>query len=308
MQIICKNDGVNIIKLKYKLINMLLILALLFTLTSCKTKVQNNENFKIATSFYPVYIATKNIAKDIDGVEVVDMTKPTTGCLHDYNVTPMDMKNLEGADVLVINGADMESFMDKVMAQFPKLKIVDSSTNIELINGGGDEGYNPHIWVSISNYITQIQNITTELATIDPVHAVSYKANSKAYIAKLEELKVEMHEALDDVQNKNIVTFHEAFPYFAKEFNLNIVAVIEREPGSEPSPRQLGDTIDEILKLGIKVLFAEPQYSQKAADAIAIETGSKVYYLDPGVTGDDSEDAYLNIMKENLKVLKEALK
>ena len=81
------------------------------------------------------------------------------------------------------------------------------------------------------------------------------------------------------------MTFHEAFPYFAKEFNLNIISVVEREPGTEPTPAELQETIEQVKKLPVKVLFTEPQYSPSAAETIARETGAKIYTLDPVVTG-----------------------
>jgi zinc transport system substrate-binding protein len=106
------------------------------------------------------------------------------------------------------------------------------------------------------------------------------------------------------------VTFHEAFPYLAKEFKLNIVSVIEREPGTEPTPQELEDTIKQVKTLDTKVLFTEPQYSPAAAETIARETGAKIYQLDPVVTGEANEgaiDAYIDTMKKNMAVLKEAL-
>lgn len=262
----------------------------------------------IAASFYPMYIMLMNITKDMPNVKIVDMTQPTAGCLHDYTVTPNDMKNLEGAQYLVINGANMESFMDKVIGQFPNLKIIDSSKDITLLKGEGDEGDNPHLWVSITNAITQVKNISEQLVSLDPTHSEAYTANAQAYIKKLEALRDKMHQALDNLTKRDIITFHEAFPYFAQEFNLNIVAVIEREPGSEPSAQDLANTIDTINRLKVQALFAEPQYPVTAADSIAQETGLKVYVLDPGVTGPMDADAYLTIMENNLKVLEEALK
>jgi len=268
----------------------------------------SEKSITIAASFYPMYIFTLNVAKDMPNVKVIDMTKPTTGCLHDYAVTPEDMKNLEGAQFLITNGAGMESFMDKVTSQMPNLKIVDSSKGIELIKGEGDEGDNPHLWVSISKAITQVGNIGDQLSALDPTNAAKYRENTNAYIKKLEVERDKMHQALDGLKNRDIVTFHEAFPYFAQEFNLNIAGVIEREPGSEPSAKDLAETIDEVKSLKIKALFAEPQYPAKAAATIAQETGAKVYTLDPVVTGPMDADAYINIMDSNLKTLQEALK
>lgn len=267
-----------------------------------------DNKLTIVTSFYPMYVQTINIARDIPGVEVVNMTEPQTGCLHDYPLTTDDMKLLENARIFVINGAGMEAFMEKVTGQMKDLKIVEAAKGIPLIEEEG-EG-NPHVWVSISMAIQQVNNITEQLAAFDPYHADRYKANGEAYVRKLEDLKTKMHTALDSLKSRNIVTFHEAFPYFAKEFNLNIKAVIEREPGTEPSAQELADTVKIIKDTGIRALFAEPQYSAKAADTIALETGARVYSLDPVVTGEANGDydAYIRAMENNMKILQEALK
>lgn len=292
-----------------KIISISLAAALVGVLGACHNNTAvKSESLTIATSFYPLYIATLNVTKGIEGVEVVNMTPPITGCLHDYSVTPKDMQLLEEAEVFVINGAGMESFMDEVTSQMKNLTIINASDGIPLLEGDEEEGDNPHVWVSITHAITQVQNIAQQLSQIDPAHSAQYQKNSEAYSEKLEEKKQEMHESLETISNRDIVTFHEAFPYFAKEFNLNIVGVIEREPGSEPSAKELAETIEQVRALEINALFAEPQYPSKAAETIASETGAKVYVLDPAVTGPMEEDAYLNIMSDNLKVLEEALK
>ena len=139
-------------------------------------------------------------------------------------------------------------------------------------------------------------------------NAAKYKENTSAYIEKLEAQRTKMHLALDPLKNRDIVTFHEAFPYFAQEFNLIIAGVIEREPGSAPSAQELAETIDQVKSLKVKALFAEPQYPAKSADTIATATGAKVYTLDPVVTGPMEADSYINIMDSNLKTLQEALK
>ena len=240
-------------------------------------------------------------------MKVTDLTKPTTGCLHDYQLTPEDMKNLEGANIFVANGAGMESFLDKVVKQQPNLKLVEASRGIPLIKGEGEEGDNPHVWVSVSGAIQQVKNIGAQLAALDPGHADRYQANTATYVTRLESLRSRMHQELDSAKTRDIVTFHEAFPYFSQEFGLNIVAVVEREPGSEPSAAELADTIGIVKQSNVKALFAEPQYPAKAAETIARETGARVYTLDPAVTGPEDLDSYINTMEGNLKTLKEAL-
>lgn len=314
----------------FKLITSILTSSLLLIGCNNTSSVSNESANKlsIVTSFYPIYISTLNIVKDVPNVELINMTKAQTGCLHDYQLTPQDLKTLEKTDIFVANGAGMESFLDKVVSQFDSLNIIEASEGIELIednshedDADGDEHNedetelnhekNPHVWVSISNNIQQVKNIAKELSTLDPENSAKYQANANEYIQKLEALKAEMHESLSTISNKDIVTFHEAFPYFAKEFDLNIVGVILVEPDSEPSAKEIEETIKIIKENNIKALFTEPQYSSKVAETIANETGAQIYTLDPVVTGDANEnsyDDYINKMNENLKTLKEALK
>ena len=219
------------------------------------------------------------------------------------------MKTLEKADVFVANGAGMESFLDKVIKEHKNLTVIDASKDIALLEENGQP--NPHVWLDVDNAIKQVENISQQLCDADPNHAESYKANAAVYIGKLKELQAYMNNELKDISHRDIVTFHEAFPYFAQEFNLNIIKVIEREPGTEPSPQELEDIIKDVNKLPAKVLFTEPQYSQTAAETIARETGAHIYALDPIVTGEANEqalDAYINAMKQNTQTLKEALK
>ncbi|NTV28764.1 MAG: zinc ABC transporter substrate-binding protein [Candidatus Omnitrophica bacterium] len=264
------------------------------------------KTIKVVASFYPMYIMALNVVKDVPGVTVSNLTPPMTGCLHDYTVTTDDMKKLVGANVFVANGAGMESFLDRIVSQYSQVKVVQLSEGIPLIKGEGEEGDNPHVWVSVSNAITEVKNLGVNMEKIDPAHAELYRMNTDEYVGKLETLRQKMQADLAQYKGKKIITFHEAFPYFAQEFGLEIAAVVEREPGSEPSAQDLADTVDIVKKAGIKALFSEPQYPALAAQTIAKETGATVYMLDPVVSGPDDPDAYLKIMEKNLEVLKDA--
>jgi zinc transport system substrate-binding protein len=325
--------------MKFKLPKLLtLLITTSFLFIGCNNNVDSNkttddDTLNIVTSFYPLYISTINITKDIPNVTVTNMTKSQTGCLHDYQLTPQDLKTLENADILVINGAGMESFLDGIISQYPNLEIVDATKGLSLLeddthshddhdhdhdtedehseDDDHDHEYNAHVWVSVTGNIDEVKNISSQLESLNPENKEAYESNTNTYVAKLEDLKNEMHEELDNLPNRDIITFHEAFPYFAEEFNLNIAGVIEIEPDSEPSAKEIEEIINTVKEKNIKALFTEPQYSSKVAETIATETGATVYELDPIVTGDSNPDAYddyINKMKKNLDVLKEALK
>lgn len=293
-----------------KKILSLALIVLTFALSGCGSDKKDDGNLKIVTSFYPIYLEALNVTRGVSGVELVNLTPPQTGCLHDYQLTPEDMKTLEKADIFIVNGLGMESFLDKVIEAHPNLKIIDASDSPEIVPIMEDGVPNPHVWTSLTYSIQQVKNILSKLSELDPERADKYRRNALEYVDELTTLRDEMHLSLTMLPNKDIVTFHEAFPYFAAEFDLNIVAVIQREPGTEPTPQELAETIEKINALPVKVIFTEPQYSPKAAETIARETGAQIFELDPIVTGEAKPENlmdYVDRMLNNTLTLIKAL-
>ncbi|MGE5197725.1 MAG: metal ABC transporter substrate-binding protein, partial [Deltaproteobacteria bacterium] len=235
-----------------------------------QTFAGQSSGIKVIASFYPVYIMAMNVARNVPGVSVADLTSLLTGCLHDYSLTVSDMKELADADIFLTSGAGMESFIDRAASRYPALKRADLSEGVSLIKEGPRA--NPHVWVSVSNAIIEVNNLGRAMERFDPAHAQLYRKNTAEYSAKLEALRDKMRLELAPYRGRKIITFHEAFPYFAREFGLEIAAVVEREPGSSPSAKELADTIELIRKSRIKALFSEPQYPDIAAKTIARET------------------------------------
>ena len=264
-----------------------------------------NEKLNITATFYPLYIMLLNITDGIENININLLAPADTGCLHDYQLTTKDMTAIQNANILVANGAGMEDFLEKALST-KKDKTIVAAEGYELVDN------NAHIWVSPEGAIYEVQKIADELSTLDTNNSEKYKQNAKVYIEKLEKLALEMHEKLNVYEGRSIITFHEAFPYFADEFNLNLAAVIEREAGTSPSAKELQELIELVNTTNAKgqkcILFAEPQYSSEAANIIANETGCKVYELDPAVTGKLDKDSYINVMKNNMNILLEAFK
>ena len=265
-----------------------------------------NQSLRVVTSFYPVYVAALNVTAGIPGVEVSNLASPHVGCLHDYQLTAGDVRRLADADLLLVNGAGMETFLGKVAQQSPVVRVVGVSEGIALLDD------NPHVWVSLEGARRQTDNIAAALAAAAPDRADAFRANASAYNASLSALEEKMRTALEPYAGTPIVTFHEAFPYFARDFDLDLAGEIEREPGAEPSARELADTVKLVRERKVKALFAEPQFPDKSAQVVARETGVRVYSLDPVVTGpsdpEEARGAYLRAMEKNLEVLQEALR
>lgn len=304
-----------------QILSALLCAAVCLTgFSGCGTPAKESSRLKLLASFYPIAIMALNIIDGVEGVAVESMAQQQTGCLHDFQMTTANMKKAETADAFLINGAGMEGFLDKISDQLPELPVIDSSTGIPLIASGEDhhhdggeghdhdqEAYNPHLWVSITNCMEQVRNLSEGIIALDPEHEAEYRENTETYLEKLSALRDKMHSALDHVKNKDIITFHEAFPYFAEEFGLHIAAVINREPDSQPSAKELADTIRLVRETDVKALFVEPLYPETSADIIAAETSAQVYVLDPAVSGEWDKNAYLTVMESNLQVLEQAL-
>ena len=293
----------------------LILFAAALLLCACGASEQEKV---IVTSFYPMYILTSNVADGVEGVKVTVMADQSAGCLHDYQLQTRDMVALEGASALVINGGGMEQFLDKVAQLRGDLPVIDASAGIDMLcsDDGHDHDHdhdhahdvlNAHVWLDPKLAIVQVRNIAQGLAQADPEHAQAYYDNADAYAARLEKLDEQIAQMLAPVAGSSIVTFHEAFDYFAAAYQIHVAGVIQQDAGEEPGTREIAQTCDLVREMGVKALFAEPQYPQRAAQTIARETGAQVYLLDPVVSGDGEKDSYERIMLENAKVLTEAL-
>ena len=298
--------------MKKSMLSALLALALAMC-SGCAAEEDAGKT--IVTSFYPMYVFTQNVVRDVPGVRVVNMASESAGCLHDYQLQTRDMVTREGADALVINGGGMEQFMDKVIAQRPELPVINASDGIEMLCGEDDHDghdhdhgvYNAHVWLDPALAMRQVQNIADGLAAVDSENAEAYQRNAAAYKARLQALHAELSAQLAPLAGSAIVTIHEAFTYFADAYGLVVAGVIANDAGEEPSTRQIAATCDLVKQYQVKALFVEPQYPTKSAETIARETGTKVFTLDPVVSGDGSPESYENAMRENARVLTEAL-
>ena len=274
----------------------------------------------VVTSFYPVWIMTLNLTRGLeDHLAVRNLAAPTVGCLHDYQLQTSDMKALSDADIFLVNGAGMEAFLPEITQAFPDLLVVEASDGIELLEDGSaleileaeETGeVNAHIWLDPLRAVRMAENLAAGLIRVFPEDEPVISENLADYSARLTDLDEKLRESLQDLPRRDIVTFHEAFPYFASAYNLNVVAVVNKEPGEVLTPSQLADLCQEIVRLGNPPLFVEPQYTDLSAQTLANETGSAVWTLDPIVTGPDQDvpfDYYETVMLQNMNTLIEAL-
>lgn len=263
---------------------------------SKKDEEADNGKLSVVTSFYPMYIATLNITENAD-ITLNNLSEPQTGCLHDYQLTTEDMKLLSKADVFIINGGGMEEFLDDVISDYPNLKIVDASQGIEKVED------NAHIWMSVSDYMKQVDNITKGLSGIDNANADTYKNNANVYNSKLEEIRSSIP---DSYQGSKVVLFSEAYEYLARDFGMEVETVLDLDEEKNISAKEVSDTVDVIKQNNIPLIIAEKQYGEKMAELVKNDTGVKVVYLDTIIRGNYDKDSYISAMRSNIELLKEA--
>jgi len=260
----------------------------------------------VAASIAPLADFARQVGGD--HVQVITLVPPGASP-HTYELTPSQVEQVAKARLLAFNGVGLEFWADKLIqsADNPNLIVVDTSQGIEILEGDADEpGGNPHIWLDPQNAIVQVEHIRDALTRADPAHADDYRANAEGYIAELQALDQEIANEVTTWSNRQFIAFHPAWVYFARRYGLVQAAVIECSPGREPSPAEVAQIVETAKRIGAKAIFAELQFSPKAAQAIAEESGAQVLFLDP--LGSSLEDpTYLNLMRYNVAQMAKAL-
>ncbi len=298
-------------------------LSTFFLLTGCGGQKYNtetaNDGMTIVTSFYPVYVLALNVTDGVEGVTVKNMAQPQTGCLHDYELTTADMKLLETADVLLVNGLGMESFLDDAIAQYPELYIGDTSkgTNILVTTGHTHDDEeseepedNPHIWLDPANAVKQTEAIRDALMQADPVHAAQYQENTQKFAESMTEV---LQDAVDltAAEGTKVAIFHEGFDYLANVCVMEVGVAIDTDENEEPSAKELAEAAEIIKKENITLFLVADDTGKKYAEMLAKETAkngeSQILLLDPLTAGAMDKEAYRLGMEKNLEILTDAL-
>lgn len=280
---------------------------------------KKEADLRVVTSFYPVYVAALNLTDGVEGVAVESLTQPQTGCLHDFQLSPENMIALTGADLLLINGAGAESFLDQVVAQLPELPIVDASAGIELLpaghehdHGGEPEDedehafYNEHIWASPQRYRRQVENLRDGLMRLDPAHAAAYEANAAAYLARVSEVEDRLRRAVEAAPTKICITFHDSLQYFARDLGLTPAAALTIGEEAGVSAADLAAAQQAATAARKVLLLYDSQYPVEYAYVGEGASWCRTLDLDMGVAGEADKDAWLRAMEGNALALEAA--
>lgn len=279
-------------------------IALTMLYTGITEDKKDKTQFTIVTSFYPMYVAAANVIGDVKGVTLENLSEPQTGCLHDYQLTTEDMKLLSKADLFIVNGGGIETFLTDVASNYPELDIIEACQNVPLLEDGEEE--NAHAWMSISDYRIQLATIESALEQADPEHADAYHENAKAYDEKLAALQEEQDEIRQAANGQNVIIFHEAYDYVAEDYGFNVSYVLDLDEERQVSAGEVADVLNQIQKDHVSYIFAEELYGSDMGKTVESESNVKVIYLDACNRGDYSKDSYLTAMQSNIDKLREA--
>lgn len=281
----------------------------------------DGQELTVVTSFYPMYIAAENVIGDADGVRLENLSEPQTGCLHDFQLTPEDMKLLSTADVFIINGGGIESFMKEVAEAYPNLKIIEACENTSLLSEEEKDTHhheeeteeehahgdvNAHAWMSVSAYETQVQTIADGLSEADPERSSAYQNGAKAYLEKLDEMKKRQEKLKQEISGQSVILFHEAYAYVAEDYGLQVNYLLDLDEERQVSAGEVSDVLSAVRKGHVKYILAEELYGKSMGDTIQKESDAKVLYLNPLNRGTYEKDSYINGMKKNMEILEEA--
>lgn len=308
--------------MKKLLILLLSVSVLCFGLFGCELRADDGK-LKVMTSFYTVYDLTTKIAGDKATVTnmVPEGTEP-----HSWEPLAKDIINLNRADILVTNGADMEHWTETVLPTLENddLITVVASNGIELLEGHShdeeeeeheeeeeEHSHDPHVWLSPLNYKIMLANIRDAFIEADEENAAYYEANYQTYAAECDELHAEYTTQLSGFEKRNIVVTHQAFAYLCKEYNLTQIPIHGLTPETEPTPARMAEVITFVSVNGVKVIFFEELVSPAVAQAIAGETGAQTAVLSPigglSETQKANGDEYFSVMRLNLAAIVNAL-
>lgn len=197
---------------------------------------------------------------------------------HTFEPKPSQMLDIARADLYVMNGAGLEFWMDKLLQANKGMIVVDSSQGVALLQEGEGE-IDPHIWLSLRNAALQVDSICRSLIEVDSQNRDYYIKNRDDYLEKLEALDNELNRTFAANKNRIFIVHHPAWTYFAQDYNLSQVPLMENE--KEPGPKYLGGVIDLAQQNNITTIFVEPQFNPKSAEVIAREMNAGIVIIDP---------------------------
>ncbi len=287
-----------------------------------------NEQTKplVVTTVAPLTNIASNIAGD--RIQITGIVPEGTNS-HTFEPRPSDGDLLAKADLILVNGLDLEdpsiNLAKAVKAESTDIYELGTNTisreewvfDNSFPEAGGKP--NPHLWVSTAYAEAYAKESAEQLTTLDPEGADYYQKNLDAYLAKLVELDRVTREVVESIpaENRKLLTYHDSWPYWAKEYGFEVIGAIQPSDFNEPSAQDVAALIDQIRETGVPAIFGSEVFSSKVEEQIAQEADVKLANTSdddlPGegsanaMENDNPEHTYIGMMADNLRILAENL-
>lgn len=316
----------------FSIITIAIMFISIISLSGCNKK-EDNKKLKIVTSNFPSFDLARAVVKANKNIDLKMLLKPGSD-MHHFDATPKDIKDILSSDVFIYNGGESDEWIDKILKDIDKkkttvIKLMDLVKVVEEEHVEGmeeehdhdhdhdhdeeEKEYDEHVWTSPVNAKKIVSSIKEAMIKKDEKNKNIYEKSASKYTSELDKIDNEFKDIVKNAKRKEIV-FGDRFPlrYFVDTYGLKYSAAF---PGcseeTEASAKTIKFLINKVKDNKIPVVFHIELSDKKIASSIAKETGAKVLEFktahnlsqkdfDKGVT-------YLDIMKDNIKVLKEAL-
>ena len=292
---------------------------------------------RVLTTLPAIHSWAANVAGDTAAVESL---LPANVGPHDFQFRPSDLRKLAAADVVLMNGLGVDTWLTRAVtrgASKPSRRVVTVTDGLQkqLIHDRtplaidptttgskkpsqdhshdhdhdhSDDDANPHVWLDPVFAKHCVSNIIQALCQADPAHAEGYTRRGETYLRELDQLDEQIRSSLKGLSNRKVVTFHDAFPYFCRRYDLQLVGVIEEVPSVDPSPKYLAQLSRAIRQQQVRVIFSEPQFNPRLVQRLANDLAIGVAELDVLETGTASRTFYIDGLRRNLRTLESALR
>lgn len=267
---------------------------------------QASGEIRVAVSLEIFADMVRNVAGDRADVEAL---LPSGADTHTYELPPNRVARVARADITFINGLGLEEASEDVIknnVSGPLIELTDGLSVLDAGDADDQSGGNPHLWLDVQLAARYVEAIRDALIELDPAGRADYQSNAEAYLDELAVLDGEFVAAVEAIptQNRKLVTFHDAYPYMAERYGLEVTAVVVSSPGQVPSAQAIADLVRDIE--GLPAVFKEPQFNAEVLELAAEDAGVQVLDLlsDAYVDGVES---YVDLMHFNMNQLLEGL-
>ncbi|UCZ54410.1 metal ABC transporter substrate-binding protein [Bacillus shivajii] len=269
----------------------------------------DGEKLNIVTSFSVLGDMIGEVAGDRANVDYI---VPIGEEPHEYEPVPSDFSKVSDADVFFVNGMNLEEWLERIVANISETPIVELTEGMEGIPLVGEEGVDPHAWLSPKKGIIYVENLVEHLIDLDPEGEEEYRERADAYIDELNELSSWIEEQVETIpeEHRVIIVSENAFKYYGEDYGFITEGIWEINSHEEGTSQQINRVIDIVQDEGIPAVFVESTVDNRYMEMVAENSGVSIageVYTDAIGDEDSGADTYLNMLRQNTKTFVEGL-